>query len=93
MEYIVSYQRLTVSSTAVGFTLPTGPITKVRLRVAADAPIRYRVDGTAPTATSGYPLLPWEEREFDYFLNIQNFKAIRMGAVDTYLEIEYIRDQ
>jgi hypothetical protein len=47
------YQQLTNVSVATGFTPPTGT---QWCNVVASAAIRFRADGTLPTATVGYPV-------------------------------------
>lgn len=52
------YQQITTVSSSVGLTVPTtcgGPPTLAVITAEAQA-VRYRDDGTAPTATVGMPL-------------------------------------
>lgn len=49
----LGYQQLSVGGTAVGFTLPTTATVRIAVVMVEDASIRYRDDGTDPTAAIG----------------------------------------
>src|SRR5262245_6802589 len=70
------YQELSVTGVATGFTLPGGLVIPPDSYVQIQGdPIRYRVDGTVPTATSGF--LAWDHDGI--LLNrfeLSNFRAI-----------------
>lgn len=84
------YQQLTVSTTAVALTVPVAA-TRTRLAVIGveSNPIRFRDDGTDPSATVGTLV------KADNFVlvcgadAIRQFKAIRQGASDATLNIHY----
>ncbi len=90
-------ERITVSNTAVGFTAATykpttgdfkGICANIARCVPESADIRYRVDGTDPTASVGRRI--YEDGEF-YIIgtqNIKKFKAIRTNT-DATLDVEY----
>lgn len=89
-QSIVTYQALTVADTAVGFSVATladvGTYGKCfgRLEVAD---IRFRIDGTDPTATEGVLLQENDIIEIEGLGNLQAFKAIRTGLVSGILRI------
>lgn len=80
------YQQLTVSSTAVSLTIPAGKRVTFALVRCSTANVRYRDDGTDPTATVGEPLLAGEVLEYD--ANVAAVKFIRQSA-DATLDISY----
>ena len=81
------YEQITVSTTAVGLTLPSN---KVRMAVAVveDQAIRYRDDGTDPTATVG-TLLKADNSVAICGSALGHFKVIRDGASDAKLSVNY----
>ena len=92
------FEQVTVSSVAIGFTaakiLPTSgdfinrPCRAVFCR-AMDADMRYRVDGTDPTATVGMPLKDGETLTLRDVSEIKDFKAIRKDSTDVELNVFY----
>ena len=93
-DSIVGYQKLTVSSTAVGFTLPSvREVTKALCKVE-DASIRWRADGTDPTSSSGYPVDPGAAPfiiggQNEDYSEIVNFRAIRVYSQDAAISIVF----
>jgi hypothetical protein len=85
----MGYQQLTVSTTAVALTVPAGA-TRAVCQVVAQ-PIRYRMDGTAPTSLIGYPAVATTVIEVNGMDNIKAFRAIRSGGTDATLEILYFQ--
>jgi hypothetical protein len=83
----LGYQQLTVSTTAVGLSVPAKAIRAV-IGVEAQ-PIRWRDDGTNPTSSVG------TLQKADTFIEIYDpkalnaFKAIRQDASDATLNISY----
>jgi len=81
------YQQLTVSTTAVGLTVPDGA--RYALMKLNDANLfRWRDDGTDPTSTVGMPL-PDQGDEFFYTGKLKRFRAIRSGGTDAVLNLAY----
>lgn len=58
----------------------------MRLTVEAQ-PVRYRYDGTAPTAAEGHPLIAAEVLILTGGENLVNFQIIRSGATDAEVRI------
>jgi len=88
-----AYESITVSNTAVGFTPsvynPTGHKAQVAFVTCEDASIRFRIDGTAPTASEGHLLNSGDSTTIEGYENIKNFKAIRTGASNATLRVTY----
>ncbi|HEY8879199.1 MAG TPA: hypothetical protein VIN03_16645 [Roseateles sp.] len=61
-EKPLGYQQITSLSGAQGLTVPAG--TKLALIQAETQAVRWRDDGTAPTATVGYPLAVGSELRY-----------------------------
>ncbi len=95
----LDYATLTVSSTAVDLTSAspainsTGLATRVKraiITVETDQ-VRWRADGTAPTASEGHLLSPGDNLQFlnkNYETVLNNLKFIRVSA-DAALKISY----
>ncbi len=85
----LGFQKLTVSSSAVGFTFPSVsiPIRAVHLTVE-NADARYKVDGNSPTSTDGERLYDGDAVELTNVDMIKNFKAIAVST-DALFQIHY----
>lgn len=83
----LGYQQITVSTSAVGLTLPKGAIRAV---VGVEAqPLRYRDDGTNPSASVGYLVVAGGTVEVYGSTALSKFKAIRSGGTDAVLNVNY----
>ena len=89
-------QTLTVSTTAVSLTLPTGVGAKPKhaLIYVGNANVRWIAEGTTPTSTLGMPVaagsyISWLEPGFNYYGMISRVQFIRDDATDATLEIFY----
>jgi hypothetical protein len=56
MAQMIAYEALTVAATAVSFTKATINQAKAAVIIVETAPINWRGDGTAPTASVGFPI-------------------------------------
>lgn len=80
------YEAITVADTSVGFTAatitPGGTARPAhRAHVTAEtAQMRYRYDGTAPTATEGHLLEVGDVLTIEGINNVSNARFIRTGA-------------
>lgn len=89
------FEKLTVSSTAQVLSaskyLVSGErkATQAIITVEDDA-IRFRMDGTAPTAAIGHKLAVGSSVTLDGYDNIKNFKAIRVTN-DATIHVSYLR--
>ena len=81
------YQKLTVSNTAVGLTIPIN--SNRALIVVETASIRWRDDGTSPTSTDGIQIFQNQSLELDGGKCLSQFKAIKTGDTDATLHINY----
>ena len=80
---VTGYEALNVGDTAAGITsaliLPTSGHKQTKAWITVEgSPIRFRVDGTDPTATEGHLVDTGEAFEINGFLNLQRFRAIRI---------------
>jgi len=89
------YESLTVSNTAKALTsskyktsIHTATVAFITVE---DAQIRYRYDGTNPTASEGHLANPGDviKIKIEGYDNIKNFKAIRTGSNDATLRVTY----
>lgn len=93
-----AYEDVTVSTVAVGFTAatyaPTGyPAAAVAVVTVDTAAIRYRADGSNPTAAVGHPAAASQELVVCGVKAIAAFRAIRSGASDATLRVTYYRSR
>lgn len=61
-ERVLGYQQITDVSASTALTIPPGTV--LILVTPLVAPVRYRDDGTAPTAAVGYPLAVGVELQY-----------------------------
>lgn len=89
----VSYQQLTVSTLAVGLTVPSSA-NHALITLETDS-CRWRDDGTSPTSTIGMPLVAGQSMELLEPEVLANFKIIRdsNSVSDAILNIAYYRKQ
>lgn len=90
-----AFEQITVGTTAVGLTVGnirsgTDSTKEVELTVET-AQIRYRTDGTAPTASVGNLVNPTERIALHSYAELINFSAIRVGATSATLDVIYRR--
>lgn len=82
------YEQLAVADTAVGLaSIPTNADKAVI--VVEDATIRWRDDGTAPTATVGTKSFVNTTIILDGRQKLEQFEAIRQGSTSANLSINY----
>lgn len=82
------FQKLTVSGTAISFTVPTTIVTRAVVFSVETDQIRFRVDGSDPDSTTGVILSPGDVVEITNVDMINNFTAIRVNT-DAILQIHY----
>jgi hypothetical protein len=85
---ILGYQQITSLSAATALTIPAGT-GKVILRPATQA-VRFRSDGTNPTASVGFPIPVGEKFELE-ISSLPAFRVIEQTASAT-LEVLYLGD-
>jgi hypothetical protein len=91
---VQSYESVTVAGTAIGFTAGTirpssGGDMKRAIVTVETAQVRFRADGTAPTASEGHILNPGDTLVIGDYATLSNFKAIRTGGVSGVLKVSY----
>ena len=90
----VGQQTLTVSTTSIGLTIPTGIAPSHAIIQVTVANIRWRADETDPTTSAGIIVAAGSNIEFmDPLFNyegiIRNIEFIRDDAADATLEIAF----
>lgn len=94
---IFAFETVTVAGTAIGGTSATyapatyGPACRAFITVET-ASIRWRCDGTAPTASVGHLAVAGDSIEIEGIANVANFKAIRVTD-SAAMQITYSRLQ
>jgi hypothetical protein len=91
-----AFEQVTASTVAVILTVatwsPTGGTSAARAVITVqDNGVRYRADGTAPTATVGTPLAAGDELTIWGTEDIRDIQFIRSGAADAILNVHYAR--
>ena len=79
------------SSTRLTVTNALNPFLRKIEIFVEDAQIRFRMDGTAPTATVGEILNPFDRLTIYNALDARNFRAIRTGGTSATLRVRYKR--
>ena len=91
--FAFGHEQLPVGAAAIVFTPATYIVGNRQAQVAyvtcEDANIRYRYDGTDPTATTGHLLFSGETLTLAGPTNIASFSAIRAGGVDGEINVTY----
>jgi hypothetical protein len=83
----VGNEQLTVAGAAIGLTPPAGAV-EALIRVST-ADVRYRGDGTNPTASIGQPQKA--DEEFRLVGALATYKFIRTGSTSAVLDVAYYR--
>ena len=85
-----AFEQLTVADTAKTLTAATYGLAKRSVITVETAQIRFRTDGTAPTAAVGHLADIGDSVTLESAEDIANFKAIRTGAVSAVLNVSYL---
>lgn len=94
----VATEEITISSTPVGFTPAkiaptTGKYKGMQARYALlsleDADIRFYLDGTSPSASSGHPMPASDERIIGETQALEQFLAVKSGETDAKATVTY----
>ena len=80
------FQQITISTGANGLTPPAGAV--VAVVIVEGNPVRYRDDGTVPTATVGMPVAPGNGLMI-CSKQLATFRVIRSGNADAVLNVSY----
>ena len=84
------YESITIADTAIGLTAANIKVNTVRVYCTLEtAQIRFRTDGTNPTASTGHLLETGAALELYSYDDISKFKAIRTGATSGALQCSY----
>ena len=85
----IGYEDLTVAATSVGFTAATfaaGDYATVLVQVG---PVRFRLDGGAPTASVGDTLEVGDRLELNHAHELSNARFIRRDGTSATLRCHY----
>ncbi len=86
-----AFEALSVAGTAVGFTAATYAGAYGAIGRLEGAQIRYRTDGTAPTASVGTIVNPGDVIKIKGSRDLQAIKFIRTGGTSATLSTEFLR--
>ena len=89
---VIGFEALSVAGTAVGLTAATVGVANhahIRVEVAA---VRFRADGTVPTATVGTPLEVGDVLELAERDSLSGIQFIRRDGVTATLSCHYLLD-
>ena len=88
-----AFEQITVPNSATrltGSNIRTGTASTKKVVITVEsANIRYRVDGTNPTATVGELVTVTQRITLTSFSDIENFRAIRTGSTSATLDVHY----
>src|SRR5438094_631032 len=88
---VFAFEQVSVTNVSVGLTAATLANAKMATVNVEAAQIRYRVDGTAPTATVGAILEAGDELIVWGTMDINAIRFIRTGGVSATLNVHYSR--
>jgi hypothetical protein len=83
------FESVTVAATAIGGTAAKTARAERAFISAETAEMRFRYDGSDPTSSVGHKLEIGETLVLAGTVNIEQFRAIRTGAVSGVLRITY----
>ena len=89
-----NFETITVSTAAIGFTasiLASDPKPKKIIITVETQQIRYRMDGTDPSATVGHLLNPMDSLVLEGYSQLNGTKFIRKGSADATIMVSYLR--
>lgn len=91
--FAFNFEQVTVAATAIGFTVAEYQSGDKKAQIAfltvETADIRYTYDGTTPTSTIGHLLTDGSSLTLKGAHDIENFRAIRTGAVSAVLSCTF----
>lgn len=88
---VYAYESITVADSAVGFTAATVDDAKYAFITVETAAVRFRTDGTNPTATEGHELEPGDQLLLETSKEVLNFKAIRRDGTSATIRCSFGR--
>lgn len=93
---VFAFETITVSTVSIGFTAatyaPSGQDQASAALISLETnPIRFRSDGTDPTAAVGHPAVAGQTIEVCGAPNVRKFRMIRSGAADGSATVSYFR--
>ena len=86
-----AFEALAVAGSAVGFTAATFENAIAAQLVVEDAQVRYRVDGTDPTASVGAIADPGDVINISGYRDITSIRLIRTGGISAIVNAHFVR--
>lgn len=86
-----AFEAVTVSTTAVALTAATFGQSNEAFITVENGAVRFRMDGTAPTASQGHELDVGDSLTLDSRDQIERIRFIRRNGVDATLRVSYGR--
>ena len=80
---------LTVAGTAVSLTVPTGAKPRAATVQVFEASVRFWLDGSVPTATTGHRADIGDLIQLESSAEVVNFKVIRETSTSASVEVTY----
>jgi hypothetical protein len=87
----IAFEALAVAGTAVGFTAATFAGAYTAVARVEGAQVRYRTDGTDPTASVGMVADPGDVIHVTSSRDLQAIRFIRTGGVSATVNAEFMR--
>ena len=84
-----AYESVTITNSATALTAGTYGAATHAVITAETAPMRFRIDGTAPTASEGHLLNPGDTVTLTSAADIAAFRGIRTGATSGVIKVTY----
>lgn len=84
-----AFESVTVSTNSTALTTATLNDAQFALITVETAAVRFRIDGTAPTASVGHVLEPGDILELDRNSQLAEIRFIRRDGVDATLRVSY----
>ena len=99
MLRVFAHEELTIDATVGGIALTAAtyaassgwPMAQKAVIQVLSASIRVRIDGTAPTSTTGFAESPGSSFELNGEAEIVNFRAIRSSSSSAKIIVDYLR--
>lgn len=88
-----AFETITVSNVSIGFTTATADVANYAVVTLETNPIRYRADGSAPTAAIGHLASAGTTLEVCGKSAIASFRMIRQGAADATAPVTYYKGE
>ena len=91
----VDFETLTIDNTVGGIPLTstkvnTTPPRKKAFITCESAQLRYTLNGTSPTSSTGHLMNPMDGLTLEGYYQMNNFRAIRVGSTSATIQVTYL---